>query len=465
MAEQPNVIVFFTDQHRWDTSGLHGNPLDLMPNFDRMAQRGTHFFNTITCQPVCAPARACLQTGTYATQNGVFRNGLSLKDDAVTLADCFGRAGYDTGYIGKWHLAGKNPDGSWRLAVPKERRGGYDYWLGADLTEFVSDSYNTVLFDGDGNPVNLPGYRVDATTDAAIRYIDDHKERPFFLFLSFLEPHFQNHRDDYPAPDGYEERYRGGWVPPDLAALGGSTHQHLAGYYGMVKRLDEALGRLLDSLKSLDLLENTIVLFTADHGCHFKTRNDEYKRSCHDSSVRVPGAACGPGFNGGGRFEGLVSLLDFMPTLLDAAGLTIPEGVAGRSVMPALRGGAEARSAGGREEAFIQMSEAQVGRAIRTKRWKYSVSAPGKDGYAEMASGKYVEEFLYDVQADPYELSNLIGLESHREVAEQLKNRLVAMMKEAGEAEPEIISAKSRTDNIRREVFPDRDYPGRDWQS
>jgi arylsulfatase A-like enzyme len=106
MKKQPNVIVFFTDQQRWDTTGVHGNPLGLTPNFDRMAQRGTHFFNTITCQPVCAPARACLQTGQYATQNGVFRNGLTLADDAVTMADCFGQAGYDTGYIGKWHLGG-----------------------------------------------------------------------------------------------------------------------------------------------------------------------------------------------------------------------------------------------------------------------------------------------------------------------------------------------------------------------
>ncbi len=463
MAKQPNVIVFFTDQQRWDTSGLHGNPLDLTPNFDRMAQRGTHFFNAVTCQPVCAPARACLQTGLYATQNGVFRNGIALADDAVTLANCFGQAGYDTGYIGKWHLAGDGPDGGRRLVVPKERRGGYDYWLAAELTEFVSDAYNAVLFDEDGKPVKLPGYRVDATTDAAIRYIDEHNKQPFFLFLSFLEPHFQNHRDDYPAPDGYEERYRGRWVPPDLAALGGSTHQHLAGYYGMVKRLDEALGRLVDALKSLDLLENTIVLFTSDHGCHFKTRNGEYKRSCHESSVRVPAAAWGPGFDGGGRVDRLVSLVDFMPTLLDAAGLALPEGISGRSIMPLLRGGEAGGVKAGREEALIQVSEAQVGRAIRTKRWKYSVSAPDKDGYRDMDSDTYVEEFLYDVQSDPYELTNLIGFESHREVAQRLKGRLIALLREAGETEPEIVAAASQNTNVNRRVFPDRAYPGRDW--
>ena len=390
----------------------------------------------------------------YATENGVYRNGRALADDAVTLANCFDKAGYDTAYIGKWHLAGAKPNGERRLTVPRERQGGYDYWLGAELTEFVSDAYNTVLFDEDENPVKLPGYRVDATTDAAIRYVQDHQNNPFYLFLSFLEPHFQNHRDDYPAPDGYEERYRGGWIPPDLAALGGSTHQHLAGYYGMVKRLDEALGRMLDALKSLDLLENTIVLFTADHGCHFKTRNGEYKRSCHESSVRIPAAACGPGFEGGGRVDGLVSLMDFMPTLLDAAGVPVPEGISARSVMPSLRG---------RDEVLIQISESQVGRAIRTNRWKYSVSAPEKDGYAVMDSDTYVEEFLYDVQSDPYELTNLIGFESHREVADRLKERLIALMTEAGEAVPEIVPAETRTDGMRRQVFPDQPYPGRDY--
>jgi arylsulfatase A-like enzyme len=116
-----------------------------------------------------------------------------------------------------------------------------------------------------------------------------------------------------------------------------------------------------------------------------------------------------------------------------------------------------------REEAFIQISEAQVGRAIRTDRWKYSVSAPDKDGYRDMGSNRYVEEFLYDVQADPYELTNLIGFESHREVADRLSGRLVALIKAAGEAEPEIVPADSQKDGINRRVFPDRAYPGRDW--
>jgi arylsulfatase A-like enzyme len=442
-TDHPNVVVFFTDQQRWDTTGAHGNPIGLTPNFDAMARRGTHAFNTFTCQPVCGPARSCLQTGLYATQTTVFRNGLALPTDAKTLAHHFNEAGYRTGYIGKWHLADGDP-------VPAHQQGGYEYWLGSNVLEFTSRPYNTVMYDGAGNAVKLPGYRVDALTDAAIRYIDAHQDRPFYLFLSFLEPHHQNHIDDYVAPDGYRERYTGKWIPPDLAALGGSTHQHIGGYYGLVKRLDEALGRLLDALKSLGLEDDTVVLFTSDHGCHFKTRNSEYKRSCHESSIRVPTALWGPGFDGGGQIRQLVSLVDLPPTLLDAAGLPVPEEMMGRSILPLLRGGTD----GWPEEIFLQISESQVGRAVRTQRWKYSVYAPEGDGGRDPSADPYVEEYLYDLQADPHELTNLVGLRSHQEVSAALRERLVRRMLEAGEAAPTIEPAPARPSG-QRCVFPE----------
>jgi len=439
---QPNVIVFFTDQQRWDTTGVGGNPLDLTPNFDRMARRGTHFAHTFTPQPVCGPARSCVQTGQYATQTGCWKNGIPLRPDARTLAHHFNDAGYQTGYIGKWHLAGQEP-------VPVAERGGYRSWLGANAVEMVSDAYDAVLFDGDNTRVKLPGYRVDALTDAAIRFVDGHKDAPFYLFLSFLEPHHQNHRDDYPAPIGYAERYTSRWTPPDLQSLVGTAPQHLGGYYGMVRRLDEALGRLLDALVSLGLDHDTVVLFTSDHGCHFKTRNAEYKRSCHDSSLRVPAAAQGPGFDGGGRVDALVSLLDFPPTLLDAAGIPAPSGssaMVGRSTLPLVQG----RAVDWPDEVFAQISESQVGRCVRTQRWKYSVVAPDGDGRTESGSDHYTEEFLYDLLADPYELTNLVGYESHTEVATILRERLVRRMEAAGEVAPTITRAPPRPSGQRR---------------
>ena len=438
-GDHPNVVVFFTDQQRWDTVGVHGNPLDLTPNFDRVASCGTHLFYACTPQPVCAPARALLQTGQYQTRTGCFRNGIPLPAGVKTLAHHFRAGGYTTGYIGKWHLGRSEP-------VAEADRGGYEYWLGANALESTSDTYDTVVYDHADRRVKLPGYRVDALTDAAIRYIDQHQDEPFFLFISQLEPHFQNHVDDYPPPAGYRERYTGRWLPPDLQALGGSSAQHLGGYFGQVKRLDEAFGRLLDALRSLGLLDKTIVLFTSDHGCHFKTRNGEYKRSCHESSIRVPTALCGPGFDGGGRVSQLVSLIDLPPTLLDAAGLPIPPEYDGRSVLPLLRGEAQDWP----DDLFIQISESQVGRAIRTRRWKYAVTAPDRHGGRDIGSDHYVEEFLYDLQHDPYELANLVGYESHTEVVRVLRERLIQRMVQAGEAVPVIEPALPRRSGQRR---------------
>ncbi|HJC23830.1 MAG TPA: sulfatase-like hydrolase/transferase [Candidatus Eisenbergiella merdavium] len=442
MSTRPNVVVFFTDQQRWDTTGIHGNPCGLTPNFDQAAMEGTFPEYAFTPQPVCGPARGVLQTGMYATSIGTYKNAIPLNPDLRTMAHYFNEAGYETGYIGKWHL------GSTRHAVPERERGGYQYWLGANALEATSQAYNTLVYDNADRPVKLPGYRVDALTDAAIRYIDQNKEKPFFLFLSFLEPHFQNSNDSYPAPT-VETRKRYDYMPPDLASLGGNSWQSINGYYGMVKRLDEAFGRVRDALKSLQLSENTILLFTTDHGCHFKTRNSEYKRSCHESSIRIPMAFTGGPFTGGGRIRSLVSLVDVAPTLLDACGIPVPEDMQGHSLMPLI----DRSCKDWPEEIFVQISESQVGRAVRTSRWKYAVEAPDKDPMTDPGSDTYTETALYDLEHDPYELTNLIGYESHRQVADIMAERLKKAMIRAGESEPVILKAPPVPSGQRR-VFP-----------
>lgn len=435
---RPNVVVFLTDQQRWDCAGLHGNPLDLMPTFDRLARAGTHLRHSFSCQPLCVPARACLQTGRYATATGMYINQCHLPPGAPTIATHFRKAGYRTAYFGKWHLAPGDEPGP----VPPEFRGGYDDWLAANILELVSDAYDCRLYDGKGGEHRLPGYRVDALTDAVIRYLGQPRQQPLFLFLSYLEPHHQNGRDDYPAPEGYAERYRGKWMPPDLAALGGDSAKQLGGYCGMVKRLDEALARLCEALRATGEWENTILLFTSDHGCHFRTRNSEYKRSCHESSIRVPSFLHGPGFMGGGDRKELVSLIDLPPTLLEAAGLPVPGEMQGDSLMPRLRGLRD----DWRDEIFIQISEAQNARALRVRRWKYCVSVQGADAAAACAAPswpRYAEESLYDLEADPAELNNLIGHEKFAGIAAELRRRLLARMAEAGEPVPEICPARA----------------------
>ena len=144
--KKPNILFFFTDQQRWDTLGCYGQELDVTPNMDKLAAEGVRFDHAFTCQPVCGPARACLQTGRYAADVGVFRNDIALPLDAKTIAHHFSEAGYEVGYIGKWHLASTGglgaEDANFReKPVPPERRGGYkDYWLASDVLEYTSHS-------------------------------------------------------------------------------------------------------------------------------------------------------------------------------------------------------------------------------------------------------------------------------------------------------------------------------------
>jgi arylsulfatase A-like enzyme len=449
MADRPNVLVVFTDQQRWDTCGCYGNPTGLTPHLDALAARGTRLIRAFTCQPVCGPARASLQTGRFATAAGVHVNGVALPTDVPTIAKAFDAAGYDTGYIGKWHLSATR-----ERSVPRPLRGGYRHWLAVDTLEHSSHPYQGTLYDADERPVRYENrYRVDFLTDRAVDFLRAERDRPFFLFLSFLEPHQQNDWDRLVAPAGYAERYRDGYVPPDLHPGEGDWEKELGDYYGMVARIDECLGRLLAALDDAGLAGDTVVLFTSDHGCHFRTRNGEYKRSCHDASIHVPMVFDGPGFRGGGDRDEMVSLVDVPPTLLSSAGVRPPGPMHGRDMTAlAAAGGTAVNGAGGRalgtagdadgweNEVFLQISEDHVGRAIRTDRWKYCVAAPDADRRAP-AADRYRDHHLYDLQEDPHEQDNLVGCDGYADVADDLRRRLIARISAAGEKEPTIESA------------------------
>jgi arylsulfatase A-like enzyme len=434
-SRQPNIILFFTDQQRWDTVGAYGaNPLGLTPYLDRLSSRGTLYTRAFTPQPVCGPARGCIQTGQYATRHGVWRNHIPLEPDTPTIGHWMRDAGYTTGYIGKWHLGpGPNRADKERV-VPAEYRTGYDFWLASDILEFTSRPYHTRMYDNDNQPVDLPGYRVDALTSQAIEYIEERCEtsenKPFFLTVSYIEPHHQNDLEKFTAPNGYAGRYGGfDHVPWDLVGKEGDWKKELPDYYGMVARLDETLGRLTEALDRLQLSDDTVVLFFSDHGCHFRTRNSEYKRSPHESSIRVPLAAWGPGFDGGGVRTELTSLLDIPRTILDLAGVEPLVEMDGSSLL----GLADERREQWRDDIFVQISEAMVGRAVRTDRWKYAVHAPELDGWRDSSSERYEDYCLYDLHTDPWEQRNLIGDNGYDDVRSEMRSRLVRNMNTAGE--------------------------------
>jgi len=441
----PNILLVFSDQQRWDTVGCYGQPLGITPNLDHMAEEGVRFEHAFTCQPVCGPARSTLQTGKYPAEIGVFTNHRMLPIDENTIAKRLSATGYEVGYIGKWHLASygplDGPDNYRTRPVPPERRGGYvDYWLASDTLEFTSHSYDGHMFDADGNRVEFPPhrYRADVLTDWAIDYLRSRTgERPFFLFLSYIEPHHQNDHNRYEGPHGSEEKFKDFVIPGDLVGTEGDWRENYPDYLGCCNSLDANLGRLRAELDRLGLTEDTLVIYTSDHGSHFRTRNSEYKRACHEGCIRVPMIMYGPGFKGGRIIDDLVSLVDLPPTVMEAAGLPVPDSMRGRPLQPLMQGTPEDWP----QEVFLQISESQVGRAIRTKRWKYSVRAPHRDGRNDPDSDRYVEDFLYDLQNDPHEKYNLVRHPFYAALRAELAETLKRRMAEAGEEMAEILPA------------------------
>lgn len=423
---KPNIIFYFSDQQRADSAGCYGQKLPVTPNLDSVAEEGTLFENAFSCQPVCGPMRACLQSGVYATQNGCYRNDIALPTDTKGIAHYLTEAGYDTAYIGKWHLAS---DKKHRLATkptPKERRGGYDYWRAADVLEFTSHGYDGYIFDENNNKLEFKGYRADKINDYAIEYIKKEHDKPFFMFVSQLEPHHQNDRLRFESPKGLKNKFKDYEVPGDLKGTLGDWRVQMPSYLACCNRVDENFGRLIQTLKDEGIYDNTVIIYTSDHGCHFRTRNFEYKRSCHENSIRVPLVITGGAFTGGGKVDDLVSLIDLPATILDIAGTDIPEHFMGKSLTDKK----------GHESVFMQISESQIGRAVRTERWKYSVSAKNEDrAFADY----YTEDFLYDLKNDPYERTNLIDNPAFSQTKSELRAILIEHMKKAGEPVIDIV--------------------------
>ncbi len=444
MADRPNILFFFSDQQRWDTVGCYGQPLPVTPNLDHMAAEGVRFELAFTCQPVCGPARASLQTGKYALETGCYRNGIALPQDATTIARLASAAGYETAYIGKWHLASTQDMGDLDFdcrqdAVPPERRGGWDdYWLASDVLEYTSHGYDGYMHDGEMNKVDFKGYRVDCQTDFVLDYLRNHRggDKPFFLFASYIEPHHQNDHKCYEGPDGSKEKWKDYHVPGDLEGTGGDWRENYPDYLGQCNSLDENLGRVRTCLDELGLADDTLIIYTSDHGSHFRTRNGEYKRAPHDGCIRVPMVACGPGFRGGKVAGSIASLIDIPPTLLTAAGIDVPEAMGGRPLQQLASGKAPADWP---EEAFLQISESGVARALRTRKWTYAVHAPDLDGWNDRDSETYVEQYLYDNEADPNQRNNLVADDVYKDTRAELAVTLKRRMVDADEAEPVIL--------------------------
>ena len=444
-----NIIFYFTDQQRWDTCGCYGQPLNITPNLDALASEGVRFENAFTPQPVCGPCRALFQTGKYPTETGCFRNNVMLPKGFKTLGAYMEQdAGYETAYIGKWHLASdgeldQTPTIDHTITpIPRELRGGYTgFWRAADVLEFTSHGYDGYVFDENNNRIDFKGYRADCINDFALEFLDQYTGgKPFFMTISQIEPHHQNDRRHYEGPIGSREKYADFVLPGDLNALGGNAAEEYPDYLGQCASLDENLGRLIAKLKEKGLYDNTVILFSSDHGSHFKTRNtdahlnggDDYKRSCHDGCLRVPLVIAGGPFKGGKVVEELVSTASLPKTLLALAGVDVGDRMIGENLLDVVEKKDPARP----NEVFAQISESRVGRCIRTPEFTYSVYAPGVHGGAAAASDVYADDFLYDMRIDPHQLNNVVADPAYAEIKADLRKRLLKWLERVEGAHP-----------------------------
>ena len=434
--KRPNILFFFSDQQRFDTLGVNGQLFDMTPNLDELASEGVNFEHAYTPQPVCGPARSCLQSGLFATETRCFINGISLPEEQVTIAKLLREVGYETAYIGKWHLASDETHDYQTIAVPKQRRGGYlDYWMAADVLEFTSDGYSGFVFDKDGNKVEFEKYRVDAMTDYVIDYLNHRdQEKPFFLFASYLEPHHQNNHGVFEGPVGSGEKFADFIKPNDLGEGCGDWETQMPDYLGCCHSLDHNVGRIVEVLKQQGIYEDTVIIYTSDHGCHFKTMTkylsplgiDDYKRSPDENAIHIPLIIRGPGFLGGKKEEKLVSLIDLPTTILKLADVEA-DFMQGRDLQTIFTDDEW------ENEVYIQISESMVGRVLRTKRYKYVIHAPQKHPLQDDGSDIYEEGWLYDLEKDPLEQHNLIHDLAYKEIKEALHQKIMEHGKRAKE--------------------------------
>jgi len=310
--DKPNILFLLTDQHRWDCVGAYGARDVHTPNLDRIARQGIRFDRHYAAQPVCSPNRAAIITGTYPHTNGVYENKVPLPKDSIALPEILAPRGYDCGYFGKWHLG---------------RRDAFE-----TMPEYPHDGRGSNHYFGKGKDKR---YAADVITDDALAFLKKNRDRPFYLYVSVYPPH-----PPYSVPPGYEDRYA------DVR----SREERI--YMAMCTKVDEQFGRLLDALDEIGKTENTLVIFTSEHGHYFEHRwNRHNKRLCYDTAARIPLLMRMPGVIPPGQTtDGLINSVDLMPTMLALIGEPIPGHVEGKDLSNLARGKTDT----GREYAFIE---------------------------------------------------------------------------------------------------------------
>ena len=406
---RPNILFIIADQWRPQAFGFAGDPNVKTPNLDRFERESFNFTQAVAGTPVCSPTRASLLTGQRPLTHGVFLNDVPLTTNAVTLAKVLRAAGYETACIGKWHIDGHGRSNF----IPTERRQGFDYWKVLECTH----AYNNSPYFGDGpEKLKWDGYDAIAQTRDAQLHFRWHANvgKPFLLWLAWGPPHnpYETAPEKYRALYPTEKIQLRSNVPPEFAA---QARKDLAGYYAHCTALDDCVGQLWETLKELGLEENTLVVFTSDHGDMLYSHGMQRKQKPFDESVRVPMMFHWPRALGrsGKHLEAPINSEDVMPTLLGLCGVKIPATVEGLDFSGYIRGGKDPSDGAALIRCpapFGEWSRRAGGREFRGLRTSHYT-------YVRDLNGPWL---LFDNVRDPFQLENLAGKSESAELQSKL---------------------------------------------
>jgi arylsulfatase A-like enzyme len=452
-AERPNILLILPDQMRASAMGGDGNAEVKTPNIDRMAAEGILFKRTYANVPVCCPARSILMTGTYPHVNGMVANDLRLRGEHVTIAERLRDAGYRTGFIGKWHLDGGPRDPG--FVPPGPRRQGFEFWA---AYECHHKHFEPDYFRDTPERIVVNKFEPEASCDFAVEFLKSQpKDKPFFLTVQMGPPH-----DPYGAPENYMKLYDAEKLTPDESWQEGSEgrptpkaglrrgplanrfvpvggKEEIAAYYAAITAIDDQVGRLLDTLKETGVDENTIILFTSDHGDMLGNHGMRRKRKPHDESARVPGIVRWPARVPKGQIvDTLFSHIDMAPTLLALAGQEVPKDMQGADLSRVALG----ETTDGPEAVLLQIFVPFNPDGIATP-WRGIIT---KDHtYARYEDAPWV---LFDDKTDPHQVKNLAEDPAAKDLREKLDAQLAALMKRNGDSwsfnSPELVEEGGR---------------------
>lgn len=414
--QKPNVVFVFADQWRAQAAGYAGDTNVRTPAIDRLAAQAVRFTTAVSTCPVCSPYRASLLTGRYPLTHGVFLNDVCLSNEAVSMAQAFKQGGYRTAYIGKWHL-----DGHGRSSfIPPERRQGFEFWRTLECTH----DYNNSCYYADENvKLKWDGYDAIAQTREAQGYIRSQAGKgPFLLVLSWGPPHnpYQT------APAQYAQKYKPDALvlrPNVPAAAAAAARKDLAGYYAHCEALDDCLGALCSTLRECGIEDDTILVFTSDHGDMLGSHGEARKQRPYDESIRVPLLVRWPRLGKDRSIAAPIGTPDLMPTLLGLCGLEVPKTVEGADFSGHIRGGPAPGDAAAIIACYAPFGEWTRARGGR----EYRGIRTARHTCVRSLSGPWL---LFDNEADPYQQKNLCGEPQHAALQKEMDALLQKKLRE-----------------------------------